>query len=130
MATKNDSKNQKKTGRPQKEIDEKLFENLCAIFCTQEEIAGIFDCSIDTINNWCKRTYGETFSDTYKKKSAKGKTSLRRWQFKAAENGNVSMMIFLGKNYLGQSDRAEIEVPDTNINIMVSAATEEDVIED
>lgn len=129
METKNDSKNKKRTGRPKKEIDENLFENLCAIFCTQEEIAGIFNCSIDTINNWCKRTYGETFSETFKKKSAKGKTSLRRWQFKAAENGNVSMMIFLGKNYLGQSDRTEIEVPDTQININVSAADEADIDE-
>lgn len=119
-----------KTGRPKKEIDEKLFENLCAIFCTQEEIAGIFECSIDTINNWCKRTYGETFSETYKKKSAKGKMSLRRWQFKAAENGNVTMQIFLGKNYLGQSDRTEIEVPDTQININVSAATDDDINEE
>ena len=91
------------TGRPRKEIDNKIFENLCGLQCTLEEIAGVFDCSVDTIERWCKREYGETFADTYKKHSAKGKMSLRRAQFKLAEK-SAAMAIFLGKNYLGQKD--------------------------
>lgn len=91
------------TGRPQKEIDKKIFENLCGLQCTLEEIAGVFDCSVDTIERWCKREYGETFAETYKKHSAKGKMSLRRAQFKLAEK-SAAMAIFLGKNYLGQKD--------------------------
>ena len=91
------------TGRPQKEIDKKIFENLCGLQCTLEEIAGVFDCSADTIERWCKREYGETFAETYKKHSAKGKMSLRRIQFKLAEK-SAAMAIFLGKNYLGQKD--------------------------
>lgn len=91
------------TGRPKKEIDKKIFENLCGLQCTLEEIAGVFDCSVDTIERWCKREYGETFAETYKKHSAKGKMSLRRIQFKLAEK-SAAMAIFLGKNYLGQKD--------------------------
>ena len=91
------------TGRPQKEIDKKIFENLCGLQCTLEEIAGVFDCSADTIERWCKREYKETFAEVYKKHSAKGKTSLRRTQFKLAEK-SAAMAIFLGKNYLGQKD--------------------------
>ena len=91
------------TGRPQKEIDKKIFENLCGLQCTLEEIAGVFDCSVDTIERWCKREYRETFAEVYKKHSAKGKTSLRRTQFKLAEK-SAAMAIFLGKNYLGQKD--------------------------
>ena len=91
------------TGRPRKEIDKKIFENLCGLQCTLEEIAGVFDCSADTIERWCKREYGETFAETYKKHSAKGKMSLRRTQFKLAEK-SAAMAIFLGKNYLGQKD--------------------------
>ena len=94
------------TGRPPIDIDQKQFEKLCAIQCTEEEIAAWFKCSIDTINNWCKSTYGATFSDTYKIYSADGKISLRRIQMKLAEK-NPSMAIFLGKNMLGQSDRVE-----------------------
>ena len=92
------------TGRPRKEIDKKtIFENLCGLQCTLEEIAGVFDCSVDTIERRCKEEYGETFAEVYKKHSAKGKMSLRRTQFKLAEK-SAAMAIFLGKNYLGQKD--------------------------
>ena len=93
-----------RTGRPRKEINQKQFEYLCGIFCTEEEIAGLFDCSIDTLERWCKRTYKETFADVYKKKISNGKMSLRRTQFEMAKT-NPTMAIFLGKQYLGQSDR-------------------------
>ena len=35
---------------------------------------------------------------------ALGRISLRRWQFQAARAGNAAMLIFLGKNYLNQSN--------------------------
>lgn len=91
-----------KMGAPEK-IDKEMFEKLCAMMCTQEEIAGFFDCHIDTVNNFCKREYKETFSEVFKKKSATGKISLRRTQWKLAES-NTTMAIFLGKQYLGQRD--------------------------
>lgn len=94
------------TGRPRKEIDEKQFKNACAMQATLEEIAGFFDCDEDTVNAWCKRTYGETFSVVYKKFSAPGKMSLRRYQFELAKK-NAAMAIFLGKNMLGQTDKIE-----------------------
>jgi hypothetical protein len=90
-------------GRPLIEIDEKAFENLCALQCTLAEIAYFFNCSEDTIERWCIRNYSEGFADTYKKNSAKGKISLRRIQFRLAET-NVSMAIWLGKQILNQRD--------------------------
>lgn len=96
----------KQMGRPKTKIDREQFEKLCAIQCTLDEIAGFFDCCDDTINNWCKKEYGETFSDIYKKKSVAGKISLRRLQFKMAEK-NASLCIWLGKQYLGQTEKIE-----------------------
>ena len=84
----------------------KQFEKLCALQATIEEIAGFFDCDEDTVNAWCKRVYGETFSVVFKSKSAQGKLSLRRTQFKLAEK-SAAMAIFLGKNMLGQTDKIE-----------------------
>ena len=101
-----------KTGRPKIQIDSREFENLCAMLCTEEEICGWFKCCEDTLNAWCKRTYGGTFSDTYKRFSGKGKISLRRMQYKSAEAGNVTMQIWLGKQYLGQHE------PDQGISIV------------
>lgn len=96
-----------RTGRPLKEINEKLFENLCAIQCTEKEICSVFECCEDTLNAWCKRTYKMTFSETYKNKSQLGKTSLRRMQFRLAEK-SASMAIWLGKQYLNQKDAADV----------------------
>ena len=96
-------------GRPLKQIDEDQFAKLCSLHCTLEEIAAFFNCSEDTIREWCKRTFGETFSVVYKNKSAIGKLSLRRFQFKMAEK-SVPMAIFLGKNWLGQTDKSETTV--------------------
>jgi hypothetical protein len=94
----------KEMGRPRKQIDKANFEKLCQIQCTLVEISGFFDCCEDTIENWCKKQYNETFSEIYKKKSANGKISLRRTQFRLAEK-NPTMAIWLGKQYLGQKDR-------------------------
>ena len=95
--------------RPQKEIDQKIFEGLCAIQCTEEEVADAFDVSVDTISRWCQRTYGEGFAEVFAKKRGKGRISLRRVQFKLAEK-NATMAIFLGKQYLGQRDNVDVNV--------------------
>lgn len=95
-----------RTGRPRKEIDEEQFINLCNLQCTLEEISGFFKCSEDTIERWCKRKFEMNFADAFKKYSAGGRISLRRAQFELAKK-NAAMAIFLGKNYLGQTDRIE-----------------------
>jgi hypothetical protein len=94
-------------GRPRKEIDKEQFESLCALQCTQEEIAGFFHCSDRTISHFCKRTYKKTFEDAFADFSANGKMSLRRYQWKSAQAGNVTMQIWLGKQWLGQTDKVE-----------------------
>lgn len=96
-------------GRPRKKIDKDQFEKLCQMQCTLVEIAGFFRCSDDTIENWCKREYKQNFSDIYKTLSVGGKISLRRTQFKLAEK-SPAMAIFLGKQYLGQSDVVSQEI--------------------
>lgn len=90
----------------QNKIDKKQFENLCGLQCTLLEICDFFDVEDDTLNSWCKKTYGTTFSEVFKIKRGKGQISLRRMQWKLAEK-NAAMAIFLGKQYLGQKDKIE-----------------------
>lgn len=97
-------------GRPQIQIDKKQFESLCGLQCTQEEIADFFDCSADTIDRWCKRTYEKSFAEVFRQKRGNGKISLRRKQWQLADK-SAAMAIFLGKNYLGQTDNVVIENP-------------------
>jgi hypothetical protein len=94
--------------RPKKEVDFKLLDSLCAIQCTGEEIAAIIGVNYDTLNSHIKEECGIGFSDYFKKKSASGKASLRRKQWALADT-NPAMAIFLGKNYLGQADKREVE---------------------
>lgn len=91
-------------GAPKKEIKQEAFEALCAIQCTQEEICAVLGVTDKTLNRWCRETYGQNFSGVFRKKRLNGKASLRRAQYQTAMKGNSSMLIWLGKQWLGQSD--------------------------
>ena len=97
-----------KGGRPKKKIDQNTFEGLCKIQCTKSEVTAIFECDEKTITAWCKETYGMGFCDIRKEKSQAGLAGLRRGQFKMAEK-NATMSIWLGKQYLGQKDKSEVD---------------------
>lgn len=90
--------------RPKKVINKRQFESLCAIQCTQEEICHVLGVCDETLTRWCKEVYGLSFSEVFKQKKSLGKTSLRRNQWKLAEEGNSTMQIWLGKQILKQSE--------------------------
>lgn len=87
-------------GRPKKEIDYSVIEKLANIQCTQEEISSFLGISVRTLQR------DEEFCRIYKKGIENGKMSLRRIQYKLAEK-NTTMAIWLGKQYLGQTDKIE-----------------------
>lgn len=95
-------------GRPRIEIDYKQVEQLAAMQCTDEEIAAVLGVERNTIRR--RKKDDEQFCSAYKKGQERGKASLRRMQFKAAEGGNATMLIWLGKQYLGQSDKTQQEI--------------------
>lgn len=94
----------KKMGRKVIEIDWNEFDKLCSFQCTLAEIASWFDVSEDTIERRVKEYSGETFADYYKQKRGAGFVSLRRKQFEVAMSGDKTMLIWLGKQYLGQRE--------------------------
>lgn len=96
--------------RPKKIIDWETVKKLCAIHCTGEEIASIVGVSYDTLERHIKDEFGESFAEYYKKHSANGKMSLRRKQYEVAMSGNTTMLVWLGKQYLGQTDKTESNV--------------------
>lgn len=87
--------------RPKKEIDYDLVNKLAEIQCTQEEIANILDISVRTLQR------DKEFCRIFNMSRENGKMSLKRWQFKRAEQGSDRMLIWLGKQYLGQRDVIE-----------------------
>lgn len=85
-------------GRPKKPIDYELVAKMANIACTEAEIAAMLDVSVRKLQK------DKEFIRTYKKGLENARSSLRRWQFKSAANGNVTMQIWLGKQMLGQRD--------------------------
>jgi hypothetical protein len=104
----------KKTGRPRKQIDVDQFQKLCQLQCTKKEIASFFNCSEDTIENFCHREFKECFSVVFNKYASIGKISLRRTQFKLAERSSA-MAIWLGKQILEQEDKIAIQTIDQSV---------------
>lgn len=106
--------------RPRKEINQDEFEKLCHIQCTLVEISEWFDCSEDTIERWVKRTYLHGFAEIFKKKSSRGKISLRRKMFDLAFSGNVTMCIWLSKQHLGMKEKYEMAREENNSSMVIS----------
>jgi hypothetical protein len=96
-----------KTGRPQIEIDWDRLDKLGQLQCTQEEISWFFEVSVDTLDRACKREKDKSFAEYLKEKRGKGRIRLRQKQMEMALNGNVPLLIFLGKQYLNQSDKVD-----------------------
>ena len=97
--------------RPKAKIDLAELEKLCAMQCTDEEIAAFFGVSTKTIE---RRRKVPRFSDVMEQARAKGRVSVRRNLFRLASNGNVAAAIFLAKNLLGYRDvvASELSGPD------------------
>jgi len=97
-----------KGGRPKKNIDLEQLDKLIGLQCTGEEVASYFNIDYDTLNRIVQDTYNMSYSEYFQIKRGVGKASLRRIQYQSAMEGNVTMQIWLGKNWLGQSDKQEI----------------------
>ena len=88
--------------RPKKyDIDPKQVEKLAGYGMSNVEIADTHGCSKQLI------------SDSYRTNITKGRANLkkrlRKAQLEAALSGNSTMLIWLGKQMLGQVDRQEVE---------------------
>lgn len=101
------------------ELNWEDFDKLCLIQCTLREIAAWFNCSEDTIERRVKEAHGVKFADYYRQKKGKGLIPLRRRQYEAAMAGNVPLLIWLGKQYLEQSDapQPESDLSEIKVNI-------------
>jgi hypothetical protein len=87
--------------RPKSEIDLDELEKLCAMQCTDQEIASILGVSTRTIE---RRRKVQSFGEAMERGKAKGRASVRRNLFRLAASGNLGANIFLAKNLLGYKD--------------------------
>jgi hypothetical protein len=83
-------------------IDMDELEKLCAMQATDGEIAAWFGVTTRTIE---RRRKNRAFAEVMERGKAKGRLSMRRAQIKLLEQGNATMAVWLGKQYLGQTDQ-------------------------
>ena len=93
-------------GRPRKVIDYDLTYKLSEIQCTMTEMSYILGISVKALER------DKQFVATRNKALSEGCKSLRRLQWDKAQAGNVGMLIWLGKQYLGQLEKQEVKTPD------------------
>ena len=99
---------------PTKPFDPIQFERLLNYQCTKKEIASFMYMSLDCLLKKVKDYYGDdaTFKSVQAEKGGVNKVKLRIKQYRTAMRGNVSMQIWLGKQWLGQSDNPLQEFDD------------------
>lgn len=80
-------------------IDRDLIFKLATMHCSMQEIA---DCACTTVEILEKR-----YSGIIAKGRSEGKKSLRKAQMEKALSGDVRMLMWLGKQYLGQNENVQ-----------------------
>jgi hypothetical protein len=87
--------------RPRLELNAQVVRGMARVGSSNVEIANFVGCDEATIRN--------RFSEILAKERAGLRVRLRKAQLRQARKGNVTMLIFLGKAMLGQSDKGPIE---------------------
>lgn len=100
-------------GRPRATINRRMLAGLAAIQCTYDEIAAVLGVDVTTISK------NDDYSKVVEQEREAGKMSIRRAQFTSGLNGNVTMLIWLGKQYLGQKDKLENSAPPGELPLLV-----------
>ena len=107
--------NPKKIGRPNFEFTPKILEqikNMASYMCSKQEIGKIIGCSESTINR------NQLAQEAWEQGVALAKQAIRKTQFDIATKLNSSIMaMWLGKVYLGQSDK--VQNTDDNIPLPI-----------
>jgi DNA-binding CsgD family transcriptional regulator len=92
--------------RPKKyDIDPEEVIKLAGYGCSQRDIADFYGCDESLIS--------KNYSSIFTKARAEMKNGLRSKQINVAMGGNVTMLIWLGKQILGQSEKVEASFKDS-----------------
>ena len=97
-------------GRPPKRINLSLIERLAGLGCTDAELAFACKVSVRTIES--RRASSMSFNNACERGRAKVRLSLRRKQLQLALNGNVTMLVWLGKVLCLQKPPIHIVAPE------------------
>ena len=90
--------------RPKIEIDWKIVEKYRVYGGSGVQIAANIGVNRDTLYDRCVEENKKSFSDYSAEKRQKGNSLLHAKQFQVAMGGNTTMLVWLGKQRLGQEE--------------------------
>jgi hypothetical protein len=119
-------------GRPSKNLESMEFDgwdqlDALIVWASQEYCCEKLGVNTDTLTKKIKEKHGCSFSEYKIKRQEPMRINLLKKQYDVAMAGNVSMLIWLGKNILGQSDKIEnktVEVSKEDTKILIKEAQE------
>lgn len=97
-------------GRPAIVFDWKTLNAVLKFGANKKDAAEVLECSVDTIERRIKEKYNMTFTQYKKQKMAYMRMRILNKQYEVAMNGNVSMLIWLGKQHCDQTDKRELDL--------------------
>lgn len=108
--------------RPLKEIDLDQVKRLAAIQCSYAEMAAVLGCNESTLTR--------RFAQAIKEGREQGRMSLKRKQYEVAMGGNVTMLIWLGKQHLEQVEKKEVLInsPDEEMGAKLRAISSPNLV--
>jgi hypothetical protein len=106
--------------RPTKDLESMEFDGwdqlkVLAIWATAEYCSEQLGISADSLDRRLREKFGHGFAEYKKKVQEPMRINLLKKQYDVAMSGNVSMLIWLGKQHLGQKDKVEQEVKEVDL---------------
>lgn len=95
------------TGNPKAEIDWDIVDSLLKAGCPGTEIAPHFAIHEDTLYDRCEKERGLPWSAYLRQKRSHGESNLRAKQYQLALKGDRTLLIWLGKQRLGQRENEQ-----------------------
>ena len=118
-------KTHKKRGRKPFLLNEELakkFEYLCSIGCSIEEISANLHIDNETLKKAVSKYYNANFSEVLAQKYQLQKTIIRAERMKRVKAGDTTMLIYLSKQLLGESDKQSLDITFPEIDYSNSGA--------
>jgi len=97
-------------GRPKADIDWNKVDKYLQAQCDGVGIAGILGIHPNTFYLACEEKFKISFSEYSAQKRGEGRELLRAKQFQSAMEGDKTMLVWLGKQYLNQREKVDSDV--------------------
>jgi len=96
--------------RPKVVVDWKKVDRLLKAGLSGTVIADTIGVKVDTLYKRCIRDKKMLFSEYQQQKRQVGLETLKLKQYDLAVKGDKSMLVWLGKQYLNQSEKGEVKI--------------------